>query len=140
MGFVVRRADQPGDLGWMVWRTARCTPRARLGPVVRGAGRADRRRLRRGPPDPRLGGWIAELDGGRVGCVICVPAPDAPGAAVLRILLVTPDARGHGVGAALVDACVEFARLPDARDGAVDQRRPGLGSRDLPAAGFELVA
>ena len=28
------------------------------------------------PPDPRLGGWIAELDGRRVGCVLCVPGAE----------------------------------------------------------------
>jgi GNAT superfamily N-acetyltransferase len=60
--------------------------------------------------DPaREAGWIAELDGRRVGCVLCV-AGDAPGVAKLRILLVHPDARGHRLGGRLVDACVTFAR------------------------------
>jgi ribosomal protein S18 acetylase RimI-like enzyme len=54
--------------------------------------------------------WVAELDGRRVGCIACVPDPEAEGRAVLRILLVDPAARGHGVGRALVDACLEFAR------------------------------
>ena len=61
-------------------------------------------------PRPAPGRWIAELDGRRVGCVICVPAPDSPDTALLRILLVTPDARGHGAGAALVAACIDHAR------------------------------
>ena len=52
--------------------------------------------------------WIAELDGARVGCVLCV-AGEEPREARLRILLVTPDARGHGVGARLVGECVAFA-------------------------------
>ncbi|MEV6751986.1 bifunctional helix-turn-helix transcriptional regulator/GNAT family N-acetyltransferase [Streptomyces sp. NPDC051214] len=53
--------------------------------------------------------WIAELDGRPVGCVMCV-RDDAPGTARLRLLLVEPDARGHGIGDQLVGACVEFAR------------------------------
>ncbi|MCA1654159.1 MAG: GNAT family N-acetyltransferase [Sphingomicrobium sp.] len=52
--------------------------------------------------------WIAELDGERVGCVFVVERD--VDIAQLRCLLVEPSARGHGVGAALVGACTEFAR------------------------------
>ena len=52
--------------------------------------------------------WIAEAGGRRVGCVFCV-AEDAT-TAKLRILLVHPDARGHGLGGRLVDTCTQFAR------------------------------
>ena len=51
---------------------------------------------------------MAELDGERVGCVFCVATDETT--AKLRILLVSPPARGRGVGAALVQTCVEFAR------------------------------
>jgi GNAT superfamily N-acetyltransferase len=52
--------------------------------------------------------WIAELDGRRVGCVFCVAADETT--AQLRILLVDPTARGHRLGARLVDECMTFAR------------------------------
>jgi GNAT superfamily N-acetyltransferase len=59
--------------------------------------------------DPGQGAWIAELNGERAGCVFCV-AGDEPDTAKLRILLVDPRSRGHGLGAQLVDRAIEFAR------------------------------
>jgi len=53
-------------------------------------------------------GWIAELDGRNVGCVLL--AKDKPGVARLRLLLVEPPARGLGLGTRLTDECVRFAR------------------------------
>lgn len=59
--------------------------------------------------DPaREAAWIAEAGGERAGCVFCVDAGD--GTAQLRILLVHPRGRGHGVGGELVDTCIDFAR------------------------------
>jgi DNA-binding MarR family transcriptional regulator/GNAT superfamily N-acetyltransferase len=61
--------------------------------------------------------WIAERDGGNVGCVFLVQARDespeqkiVEGTAQLRMLLVEPSARGLGIGARLVDECERFAR------------------------------
>lgn len=137
---LVRPADRPGDLGWMVMANAEVYVEqfgwdgdyeALVAQIV-AAYAADR--------DPaREAGWVAELDGERVGCVLCV-AGDEPGTAKLRILLVTPAARGHGVGTRLVEECLAFARR-------VGYARMVLWTNDVlvsarriyQAAGFTLV-
>ena len=60
--------------------------------------------------DPaREAAWIAEVDGTRAGCIF-LTASDDPDVAKLRILLVTPDARGIRLGTQLVQECLTFAR------------------------------
>ncbi|RYF81627.1 MAG: GNAT family N-acetyltransferase [Comamonadaceae bacterium] len=53
-------------------------------------------------------GWIAELDGERVGAVFVVRK--APTVAQLRMLILSPQARGLGLGARLTDEAIAFAR------------------------------
>ncbi len=53
--------------------------------------------------------WVAEIDGRIVGSVFLVKG-DQPKLGKLRLLYVEPDARGAGVGAKLVNACIERAR------------------------------
>lgn len=106
----VLRPPRPGDFGWVVHRHGVLYSReygwderfeALVARVV--ADYADRR------GDPRQAGWIAELDGERVGSVFCMPGDDGR-TAKLRLLLLEPPARGRGVGKRLVAECVEFAR------------------------------
>jgi DNA-binding MarR family transcriptional regulator/GNAT superfamily N-acetyltransferase len=54
-------------------------------------------------------GWIAEVDGERVGSVFVAKAP-TEGVARIRLLLLTSGARGLGLGGRLVDECIAFAR------------------------------
>ncbi|MFE6610020.1 GNAT family N-acetyltransferase [Amycolatopsis sp. NPDC057786] len=107
---LVLRPPRPGDFGWVVHRHGALYSReygwderfeALVARVV--AEYVDRR------GDPRQAGWIAELDGERVGSVFCMPAEDGT-TAKLRMLLLEPAARGRGVGKRLVAECVEFAR------------------------------
>jgi GNAT superfamily N-acetyltransferase len=106
---LIRPADRPGDLGWVVQAHGEQYARefgwdrtfeALVAQIVADYGTAH---------DPaRERGWIAERDGERVGCVFCVAQDQHT--AQLRILLVASTARGGGVGTELVRTCVDFAR------------------------------
>ncbi len=53
-------------------------------------------------------GWIATVDGQRVGCIFCVSI--GAYTAKLRLFLLTPQARGQGLGHRLLSTCMDFAR------------------------------
>ena len=53
-------------------------------------------------------GWIAEVDGHPIGSIFCVSI--GAYTAKLRLFLLTPDARGQGLGQRLLDTCMDFAR------------------------------
>jgi GNAT superfamily N-acetyltransferase len=81
--------------------------------------------------------WIAELEGERVGCVYCTER--SPTVAQLRLLLVMPEARGAGVGLAMVRECVRFARDAGYRQMMLfTNSRLASARRIYEAEGFQL--
>jgi GNAT superfamily N-acetyltransferase len=120
---VIRPADQPGDLGWIVQAHGEVYA-AEYG--FDGSFEALVARIvadyAAGHDPAREAAWIAEVDGDRAGCVVCVAADQDT--AQLRILLTLPAARGLGAGRDLVHACMNFAR-------AAGYRRMVLWTNDI---------
>jgi DNA-binding MarR family transcriptional regulator/GNAT superfamily N-acetyltransferase len=136
---VVLRDPQPGDMGWVVQQHGEIYAReygwnsafeALVADIVAGYLRKHQ------PAWERC--WIADLDGQRVGSVFVVRK--SPTVAQLRLLILTPQARGQGLGALLTDECIAFARSKGYRK-MVLWTNSCLGSaRDIYARrGFRLV-
>jgi DNA-binding MarR family transcriptional regulator/GNAT superfamily N-acetyltransferase len=136
---VVLRDPQPGDMGWVVQQHGEIYAReygwnsefeALVAEIVAGYLRKHQ------PAWERC--WIAELDGQRVGSVFVVRK--SPTVAQLRMLILTPQARGQGLGALLTDECIAFARSKGYKK-MVLWTNSCLGSaRDIYARrGFRLV-
>jgi GNAT superfamily N-acetyltransferase len=137
----IRPLDRPGDLGWVVQAHGEVYAQefgwngefeALVGRIVADYAAEH---------DPqREAAWIAELDGRRAGCVFCVADPEDRDAAKLRILLVHPGARGHGLGSRLVDTCVAFARRAGYRRVRLWTNHPLAAARRIYLArGFRLA-
>jgi DNA-binding MarR family transcriptional regulator/GNAT superfamily N-acetyltransferase len=108
-GTVVLRDPGPGDMGWVVQQHGEIYAREYgftsefEGLVAQVAAKY----LRDFDPAWEKG-WIAEIDGERVGAVFVVRKSRTT--AQLRLLILTPGARGRGLGARLTDECIAFAR------------------------------
>jgi DNA-binding MarR family transcriptional regulator/GNAT superfamily N-acetyltransferase len=140
-GFTLR-SPRPGDIGWAIERHGRLYADEFgwndefEGLVAKILGAF----LEKHDP-ARERCWIAEAAGERAGCVFLVQNTERADTAQLRCLLVEPSARGLGIGAALVDACVSFSR-------EAGYRRMILWTNDVltaarriyEAAGFILIA
>ncbi|MCD0420011.1 bifunctional helix-turn-helix transcriptional regulator/GNAT family N-acetyltransferase [Rubrivivax sp. JA1024] len=82
--------------------------------------------------------WIAEYKGVQAGSLFLVDAGD--GMAKFRLLLVTPQARGHGLGKRLVDEAIAFARRSGYRGITLWTQGVLVSARNIyQRAGFELV-
>ena len=135
----IRTLGLPGDLGWVVqahgeqyaaefgWDVSFEALVARI--VADYAADHD--------PE-REAAWIAEVRGSRVGCVFCVRKDEQT--AQLRILLVTPDGRGRGLGRRLVDEAVGFTRSVGYQRLVLWTNGPLVAARKIYLArGFRLV-
>lgn len=106
---VTLRDPRPGDMGWVIqqhgeiyWREYGWNAEfeALVASIVAGMMKTH---------DPAWErGWIAERDGERVGSAFVVRKGEAE--AQLRLLILTPAARGLGLGGRLTDECIAFAR------------------------------
>ena len=106
---IVLRDPQPGDMGWVVQQHGEIYAReygwnsefeALVADIVS-------KYLKNFQPDAEKC-WMAELDGERVGAVFVVRKSAT--VAQLRMLILTPEARGLGLGRRLADECIAFAR------------------------------
>ena len=106
---ITLRPPQPGDMGWVVqqhgeiyWREYGWDMRfeALVSGIVSGYVtnyQSDFEKC-----------WIAEIDGVRAGSAFVVRKSKTT--AQLRLLILTPEARGLGLGGKLCDECIAFAR------------------------------
>lgn len=106
---VVLRDPRPGDFGWVVEKhgelyAAEWNYSVEFEALVASIVAKFVTRF-----DPKWEkAWIAEVDGERAGSVFVVR--QSPTVAKLRLLILTPEARGLGLGARLTDECIAFAR------------------------------
>ncbi|MDM0073847.1 bifunctional helix-turn-helix transcriptional regulator/GNAT family N-acetyltransferase [Variovorax sp. J2P1-59] len=135
----VLREPAPGDMGWVVQQHGEIYAReygwnsdfeALVADI---AGQF----LRKFQPEWERC-WIAELDGERVGAVFVVRK--SPTTAQLRMLILSPKARGLGLGARLTDECIAFARGKGYRKMVLWTNSCLTAARGIYAArGFRLV-
>jgi len=137
----ILRPHRAGDMGWVVFREAAvyaeeygfdATFEALVSSIVADfLTNFDSKRERC---------WIAEVGGYPVGHVFLVKHPKQSRTAKLRLLMVESSARGKGLGHALVNECVRFAREAGYRKITLwTQSILTAAHKIYQAAGFQLV-
>lgn len=139
---VVLRDPQPGDMGWVVQQHGELYAREyQFGPGFEALVAEIAAKFIRNFDPQGEKGWIAELDGERVGSVFLVRKSAT--VAQLRLLILRPEARGLGLGGRLVDECIAFARAKGYRkivlwtNGHLDAARAIYQSRGFGLTGSE---